>query len=68
MLNGDVFRFSGANIFWGGLDEDGRIGYSYPTEFRVNAALQTTAYMGETVVRCQTCGISTGSRSRPGRA
>ena len=61
MLNGKAFRFSGANIFWGGLDEDGRIGYSYPTQFRVNVALQTVADMGGTVVRCQTCGISTGS-------
>lgn len=61
MLDGSVFRFSGANIFWGGLDEDGRIGYTYPTEFRVNAALQTASDMGATVVRCQTCGISTGS-------
>jgi mannan endo-1,4-beta-mannosidase len=61
MLNGHVFRFSGANIYWGGLDENGRTGLNYPTPFRVQTALKTAADMGETVVRCQTCGISTGS-------
>jgi mannan endo-1,4-beta-mannosidase len=59
MLNGKVFRFSGANIYWGGLDDEGGLGY--PSQFSVNAALQTVADMGGTVVRCQTCGISTGN-------
>jgi mannan endo-1,4-beta-mannosidase len=61
MLNGRVFRFSGANIYWGGLDENGRPALNYPTPFRVQSALATVADMGETVVRCQTCGISTGN-------
>jgi hypothetical protein len=61
MLNGRSFRFSGANIYWGGLDENGRPGLNYPTPFRVNTALQTVAEMGGTVVRCQSCGISTGT-------
>jgi mannan endo-1,4-beta-mannosidase len=61
MLNGRVFRFSGANIYWGGLDENGRPALNYPTQFRVRSALATAADMGETVVRCQTCGISAGN-------
>jgi mannan endo-1,4-beta-mannosidase len=61
MLDGHVFRFSGANIYWGGLDENGRPALNYPTPFRVRSALATVADMGETVVRCQTCGISTGN-------
>lgn len=61
-LGGRQFRFSGTNIYWGGLEDDGRIGLSYPTPFRVQSALQTAADMGETVVRCQTCGISTGTQ------
>ena len=60
-LNGKLFRFSGANIYWGGLDNNARTGTNYPTSFRVDSALQTMADMGETVVRCQTCGISTGN-------
>jgi hypothetical protein len=61
VLNGKQFRFSGANIYWGGLDENGRTSVTYPTKFRVQSALATVADMGGTVVRCQTCGISTGN-------
>jgi hypothetical protein len=61
LLNGQQFRFSGANIYWGGLDENGRTSLNYPTGFRVRSALETVADMGGTVVRCQTCGISTGN-------
>jgi mannan endo-1,4-beta-mannosidase len=60
-LNGRTFRFSGANIYWGGLDENGRTAVNYPTSYRVQTALATTAGLGETVVRCETCGTSTGS-------
>jgi mannan endo-1,4-beta-mannosidase len=60
MLNGKVFRFSGANISWGGLDQDGAV-IDYPSQFQVNTALATVANMGGTVVRCHTCGISTGN-------
>lgn len=61
LINRHAFRFSGANIFWGALDTDARTGLNYPTPFRVQSALQTVADMGETVIRCQTCGISTGT-------
>ena len=59
MLNGNVFRFSGANLPWGGLDDEE--GLAYPSQFAVNTGLQTVADMGGTVVRCHTCGISTGN-------
>jgi hypothetical protein len=60
MLNGKVFRFSGTNLPWGGLNQDeGVIGY--PSDSQVNVALGDVADMGGTVVRCHTCGISTGN-------
>jgi hypothetical protein len=61
MLAGKPFRFSGTNIYWGAYDPNARPAYTYPTTFRVGAALATAQGMGATVVRCQTCGISTGS-------
>jgi Cellulase (glycosyl hydrolase family 5) len=61
VLNGEPFRFSGTNIYWGGLDDNARTGTDYPTPFRVDSSMQTMVDMGETVVRCQTCGISTGN-------
>jgi hypothetical protein len=59
MVNGNVFRFSGTNIPWGGLDD--QTGPAYPSQFAVNTALQQATDMGGTVVRCLTCGISTGN-------
>ena len=59
MLNGKVFRFSGPDIYWGGLDDEE--GLQYPSDYAVNTALQTVVDMGGTVVRCHTCGISTGN-------
>lgn len=61
LIGNRPFRFAGANIFWGALDTDARTGLNYPTPFRVQSALRTAADMGETVIRCQTCGISTGT-------
>jgi hypothetical protein len=61
LLNGRPYRFSGANIYWGGLDENGRTAVNYPTAYRVRTALATAADMGDTVVRCDTCGTSTGN-------
>lgn len=49
-LGGSTFRFSGANIYWLGLDENVG-GYDYPTQFRVDDAMATAQDMGATVVR-----------------
>jgi mannan endo-1,4-beta-mannosidase len=59
MLDGKVFRFAGANIYWLGLQEPSD-DISYPSHFRVDDALATAAFMGETVVRAHTLGISVG--------
>lgn len=59
LLNGKPFRYSGANIYWLGLDENtGSI--SAPTDFRVDDALTTAKEMGATVIRAHTLGISVG--------
>jgi hypothetical protein len=60
-LNGQTFRFAGANLYWGAMDQSGRPALNYPTPFRVEAGLRAVADMGGTVVRCMTCGISTGN-------
>lgn len=59
LLKGKPFRFSGANIYWLGLDENVG-GVNYPTEFRVDDALATAKEMGATVVRSHSLGISVG--------
>ena len=59
VLKGKPFRFSGANIYWLGLDENVD-GVDYPTHFRVDDALATAQLMGATVVRAHTLGISVG--------
>ena len=59
VLKGAPFRFSGANIYWLGLDENVG-GVDYPTHFRVDDALATAQLMGATVVRAHTLGISVG--------
>jgi len=59
LLKGKPFRFSGANIYWLGLDENVD-GLDYPTRFRVDDALATAQEMGATVVRSHSLGISVG--------
>lgn len=59
MLAGKPFRFAGANIYWLGLQEPAD-DISYPSHFRVDDALATASFMGETVVRAHTLGISVG--------
>ena len=61
ILDGQAFRFSGPNIYWLGLDENGRTALSYPTHARINDALLTAADMGATVARVHTLGVSTGN-------
>ena len=59
LLNGQPFRFSGANIFWLGLQETNNTVY-YPSHFTVDDALATASFMGATVVRSHTLGTSVG--------
>jgi hypothetical protein len=61
ILHGKLFRFSGTNIYWAGLDENVG-GVNYPTHFRVDDAFSTVEEMGATVVRAHTLGISVGCR------
>src|SRR5260370_40459 len=56
MLNGRPFRFARANIHWLALDDS----TSYPSQFRVNDALDATKAMGATVIRSHSLGISVG--------
>ncbi len=58
LLNGRPFRFSGVNIYWLGLQEIS--GVSYPSSFNVDDVLATASFMGATVVRSHTLGISVG--------
>ena len=61
VLNGQTFRFSGANIYWLGLEEvTTGTGTAYPSHFQVDDALATAQTMGATVVRSHTLGISVG--------
>ena len=56
MLNGQSFRFAGANIHWLALDDS----TNYPSQFRVNDALDAAKEMGLMVIRSHDLGISTG--------
>lgn len=61
LVNGQPFRFSGANIYWLGLEEvDTGDGIAYPSHFQVDDALATAQTMGASVVRSHTLGISVG--------
>ncbi|HTK08026.1 MAG TPA: cellulase family glycosylhydrolase [Ktedonobacteraceae bacterium] len=61
-LAGKPFRFSGANIYWLGLQETTQGSVIYPTHFRIDDALATAAFMGATVVRSHTLGGSVGCK------
>lgn len=67
-LDGKPFRFSGANLYWTGLDEnvsgvdpDAGQSVAYPTAFRIRDGLRAARELGATVVRAHTVGISTGN-------
>jgi hypothetical protein len=59
LLDGRPFRFSGADIYWLGLLQTNN-GISYPSQFNIDDALATASFMGATVVRSHTLGISVG--------
>ena len=55
------YRAGGINAYWLGLDEN-EGGVHYPTHFRVTDGLASIAgFLGPTLVRAHTLGISTGS-------
>lgn len=59
-LDGENYRFSGANIYWLGLDENVN-GVDYPTSFRIENALDTAMEMGANVIRSHTLAASVGA-------
>jgi len=71
LLNGQHFRFTGANIYWLGLSDvaltSGGLtiptsvnGLYYPSRWVIGDALGTAREMGMTVVRSHTLGMSVG--------
>ena len=56
MLDRQPFRFAGANIDWLALDDS----TNYPSQFRVNDALDAAKEMGLTVICSPDLGISSG--------
>jgi mannan endo-1,4-beta-mannosidase len=62
-LDGVVFRYSGPNIEWLGLEGYGPhdpAGPRYPSHFEIDDAFATAAEMGARVVRVQTIGDTVG--------
>ncbi len=57
LVDGNPFRFAGANIYSLGLDDGAR---TYPTPFRIDDALNVATEMGLTVVRANSLGVSVG--------
>src|SRR5438067_7184872 len=56
MLNGQVFRFAGANMHWLPFDDS----TNYTSQFRINDGLDAAREMGLTVIRSHDLGVSTG--------
>ena len=62
-LDGKVFRYSGPNLEWLGLEGYGPhdpIGPRLPSHFEIDDAFATASEMGATVVRSQTMGDTVG--------
>ncbi|KAK4058341.1 hypothetical protein OIO90_000499 [Microbotryomycetes sp. JL221] len=62
MLDGQVYRVVGPNIYWLGLDENVSPSPSYPSRGRVREAMAIAVAMGANTVRSHTLGISTGNQ------
>jgi hypothetical protein len=63
MFGGQVFRFSGANLYWVGLDDnirDGSGNPTYPTHYRIDNGFDAAVATHATVARTHTVGISIG--------
>lgn len=71
LLNGQQFRFTGANIYWLGLSnvattsggqslQTDANGLYYPSRWEISDGLNTAKQMGMTVVRSLSLGISVG--------
>jgi hypothetical protein len=62
-LAGEIFRYSGPNVEWLGIEAYGPhdpVGPRYPSQFEIDDALDTARLMGARVVRSQTMGDSVG--------
>jgi mannan endo-1,4-beta-mannosidase len=59
LLDGQPFRFAGANMHWLGLDDS----TNYSSQFRINDGLDAAKEMGANVIRSHDLGISTGCRN-----
>lgn len=57
-LDGERFRFGGANAYWLGLDEWRQV--AYPSAFRQEEVLDIARELGFAVIRSHTLGISAG--------
>ncbi|MTD13746.1 hypothetical protein GIS00_07290 [Nakamurella sp. YIM 132087] len=63
MLDGQVFRFAGANQYYLGLDDnirDDKGNPTFPPQSRTDDALNSAVRTGATVVRSHTLGMSVG--------
>jgi hypothetical protein len=62
LINGSAQRFSGANAYWLGLDDNaGDSTGSYPSKATITAAIAGMRQMGINLVRAHTIGISSGT-------
>lgn len=61
-LDGKPWRFSGANMYWLGLDDNLRdsAGPTYPTQWRIDNGFASAQALGARVVRAHTLGVSVG--------
>eukprot|EP00045_Choanoeca_perplexa_P010039 m.100438 g.100438 ORF g.100438 m.100438 type:complete len:495 (+) comp15125_c0_seq2:56-1540(+) len=71
MLNGQVWRFSGCNAYWLGLDENCQPGnqpdtggcMAYPSKYRIEDTFDTLHGLGFNAIRSHSLGDSSGTLS-----